>query len=68
MAELRPGLPQGPEVGVLISPHSPAGAFGSVVAAAAALNCSQTLRVEFSGSESAVGKPLAQAVQPLHIQ
>lgn len=68
MAELRPGLLQGPEVEVLISPRSPVGAFGSVAAAAAALNCSQTLRVEFSSSESAVGKPLAQAVQPLHIQ
>lgn len=44
------------------------GVFGSVVAAAAGLNCSQTPRVEFSGSGSAVGKPLAQAVQPLHIQ
>lgn len=53
----------------MISPRSLAGVFGSVVAAAAAaLDCSRTLHVEFSGSGSAVGKPLAQAVQPLHIQ
>lgn len=52
----------------MISPRSLAGVFGSVVAAAAAaaLDCSQTLHVEFSGSGSAVGKPLAQAVQPSH--
>lgn len=56
-----------PEVGELISPRSPAGGFGSV-AVAAASNCSQTLRVEFSGSASAVGRLLVQAGLPLHIQ
>lgn len=66
--ELRLGLLWGLEVGVLISPRSLVGVFGSVAAAAAVLNCSQTPHVEFSGSGSAVGKPLAQAVQPLHIQ
>lgn len=65
--ELRLGPLWGFEAGVLISPHSLVGVFESV-AAAAVLNCSQTPRVEFSGSGSAVGKPLAQAVQPLHIQ
>lgn len=66
--ELRLGLLSGLEVGVLISPHSLARVFGSVAAAAAALNCSQTLHVEFSGSGSAAEKPLAQAAQLLHIQ
>lgn len=68
MVELRLGLLWGLEVGVLISPRSLVGVFGSAAAAAAVLNCSQTPHVEFSGSESAVGKPLAQAGQPLHIQ
>lgn len=66
--ELRLGLLRGLEVAVWISPRSPEGGFGSVVAVAAELNCSQTPRVEFSGSGSAVGKPLARAVQPLRIQ
>lgn len=68
MVELRLGLLQGLEVAAWISPRSPEGGFGSAAAAAAELNCSQTLRVEFSGSGSAVGKPLAQAVQLLHIR
>lgn len=66
--ELRLRLLQGLEVEVLISPHFLVGVFGFVAAAAAVLNCSQTPRVEFSGSGSAVGKPLARAVQPLRIQ
>lgn len=57
----------GLEVGVLISPHSLVVVF-VFVAAAAALNCLQTLRVEFSGSVSAVGRLPVQAVLPLHIQ
>jgi len=58
----------GLEVGVLISPHSPVVVFVFVAAAAAVLNCLQTLHVEFSGSVSAVGRLLVQAVLPLHIQ
>lgn len=55
------------EVGGSILPHSPVVVF-VFVAAAAALNCSQTLRVEFSGSGSAVGRLLVQAVRLLRIQ
>lgn len=43
--ELRLGPPWGFEAGVLISPRSLVGVFGSV--AAAALNCLQTPRVDF---------------------
>lgn len=61
-------LLQGLEVGGLISPHSPVVVFVFVAAAAAVLNCSQTLRVGFSGSVSAVGRLLVQAVRLLRIQ
>lgn len=65
--ELRLVLLWGLEVGVLISPRSLVVVF-VFVAAAAVLNCLQTLHVEFSGSVSAVGRLLVRAVLPLHIQ
>lgn len=65
--ELRLVLLWGLEAAGLISPHSPAVEF-AFVAAAAALNCLQTLRVEFLGSVSAVGRLPAQAVLLLHTQ
>lgn len=65
--ELRPELLWGLEAAVLISPHFPEVEF-VFVAAAAALNCSQTLRVEFLGSVSAVGRLPVQAALPLHTQ
>lgn len=65
--ELRLVLLWALEEGELISPRSPAVAF-VFVAAAAALSCLQTLRVEFSGSVSAVGRQPAQAVLLSHIQ
>lgn len=57
----------GLEVGVLISPHSLEVEF-VFAAVAAVLNCLQTLRVEFSGSGSAVGRLLVQAVLLLRTQ
>lgn len=65
--ELRLVLLWGLEVGVWISPRSLVVVF-AFVAAAAVLNCLQTLRVEFSGSVSAVGRLPVQAVLPLRIQ
>lgn len=65
--ELRLALLWALEEGELISPHSPVVAF-VFVAAAAALSCLQTPRVEFSGSVSAVGRQPAQAALQSRIQ
>lgn len=66
--EQRLVLLRGLEVEVLISPRSLEVEFVFAAAAAAALNCSQTLHVEFSSSGSAVGRLLVQAALLLHIQ